>query len=75
MPTPIDIALDTLLIPAELKESDLDLVMDQLLDANLDAADIFFQSSRLESWVLEDGIISEGSYNIEQGVGVRVVCG
>ncbi len=75
MPTPIDIARDTLLVPAELKESDLDLVMDQMLSANLDAADIFFQSSRLESWILEDGIISEGSYNIEQGVGVRVVSG
>ena len=75
MSTAIDIAHDNLLLPAELKESDLDRVMDQLLGAQLDAADLYFQSSRLESWVLEDGIITEGSHNIEQGVGVRAISG
>ena len=28
-----------------------------------------------ESWVLEDGIVKEGSHNIEQGAGVRAVAG
>jgi predicted Zn-dependent protease len=28
-----------------------------------------------ESWVLEDSIIKDGSYNIDQGVGVRAVSG
>ncbi|MGH8399653.1 MAG: metalloprotease TldD, partial [Gammaproteobacteria bacterium] len=28
-----------------------------------------------ESWSLEDGIVKEGSYNIEQGVGVRAISG
>ena len=40
-----------------------------------DFADLYFQSSQHESWVLEDGIIKEGSYNIERGVGVRAVSG
>lgn len=40
-----------------------------------DYADIYFQSSQHESWVLEDGIIKDGSYNIERGVGVRAVSG
>ena len=40
-----------------------------------DFADLYFQSSEHESWVLEDGIIKEGSYNIERGVGVRAVNG
>ena len=31
--------------------------------------------SRLESWVLEDGILKEGSHNIERGAGIRVVSG
>ena len=75
MPNPIDIARDTLLVPAELRETDLERVMDQLLASRIDMADIFFQSSRLESWVLEDGIIREGNHNIEQGVGVRAVSG
>ncbi len=75
MPDPIAIARNTLLAPAELKESDLDRVMEQLLSNQVDMADLYFQASRLESWVLEDGIIKEGNYNIEQGVGVRAISG
>ncbi len=75
MSTPTNIACNTLLAPAELKESDLDRVMDQMLAHSIDSADIYFQSSRLESWVLEDGIIREGAYNIEQGVGIRAMNG
>jgi TldD protein len=45
------------------------------LTAPVDEADIYFQSGRYESWVLEDSLIKEGSHNIEQGAGVRVVSG
>ncbi|WP_462153686.1 metalloprotease TldD [Pseudoalteromonas piscicida] len=38
-------------------------------------ADLYFQSSYHETWVLEDGIVKDGSYNIERGVGVRAVSG
>uniref|UniRef100_UPI0025A5FDC4 PmbA/TldA family metallopeptidase n=2 Tax=Enterobacterales TaxID=91347 RepID=UPI0025A5FDC4 len=38
-------------------------------------ADLYFQSSYHEAWVIEDGIIKDGSYNIDQGVGVRAVSG
>ncbi len=69
------LALDTLLGPAEMTQSDLDRVMDQLLGASIDTADAYFQTSRLESWVLEDGIIRDGNYNIERGVGVRAISG
>lgn len=64
-----------LLAPSGLQEQHIDQVMNQLLSAKVDAADIYFQSSHHESWVLESGIIKEGSYNIEQGAGVRAVCG
>ncbi|MCB1758446.1 MAG: metalloprotease TldD, partial [Gammaproteobacteria bacterium] len=75
MTTMLDIARSTLLAPANLQEQHLDQVLDQLLSSRVDAADLYFQSGRLESWVLEDGIVREGSYNIEQGVGVRAVSG
>jgi TldD protein len=75
MTATLDIARSTLLAPANLQERHLDQVMDQLLSSRVDAADLYFQSGRLESWVLEDGIVREGSYNIEQGVGVRAVSG
>ena len=41
----------------------------------VDYADMYFQSSQHEAWVLEDGIIKNGSYNIERGVGVRAISG
>ena len=75
MPNFIDIARGVLLEPAGLQESDLESVLDQLLSYNIDAADIYFQAGRIESWVLEDGIIKEGAYNIEQGAGIRAISG
>lgn len=46
-----------------------------LSERKLDYADLYFQSSYHEAWVLEDRIIKDGSYNIDQGVGVRAVSG
>jgi TldD protein len=71
----IQIASDTILAPVGLGESDLDRMLGELTGNAVDAADLYFQSSRLESWVLEDGIIKEGSHNIEQGAGIRVISG
>ena len=75
MSEPINIAENDLLAPADLKQSDLTLVMDQLLTTEIDAADLYFQNCRLESWVLENNRIREGAYSIEQGVGARAVSG
>jgi TldD protein len=41
----------------------------------VDYADLYFQYSRYEGWSLEEGIVKSGSFNIEQGVGVRAVAG
>jgi TldD protein len=75
MNDPLALARDSILGPAGLAEADLDRLMGLLMGASLDAADIYFQSSRLESWVLEDGIIKEGNFSIEQGAGLRAVSG
>ena len=64
-----------ILKPAGLSINDIDQVMGHLLSSQIDQADIYFQSSRSESWVLEDGIVKDGNYNIEQGVGLRAVSG
>lgn len=50
-------------------------VLGQLSERRLDYADLYFQSSFHESWVLEDRIIKEGTWNIDQGVGIRAVSG
>ena len=69
------IARNTILAPANIQDSDIENAMGQLLKPGIDLADIYFQHSRLESWVLEDGIIKEGAFSIEKGVGLRAVSG
>ena len=68
-------AENIILKPVGLSVNDIDQVMGQLLSNPIDQADIYFQSSWSESWVLEDGIVKEGSYNIENGVGIRAISG
>jgi TldD protein len=49
--------------------------MYQLAGKNVDYADLYFQSSYSESWLLENGIIKGGSFDIDRGVGVRAISG
>jgi len=69
------LAREALLSPYGLDEADLQQVLDQLMGHSIDNADLYFQLSRHESWMLEDGIVREGHHGIEQGVGVRALSG
>ncbi len=71
----IDFAREAFFAPAGLTEHNMEQVFSHLLTKDTTLADLYFQSARYESWGLEDGIIKSGSYSIEQGVGVRSVCG
>ncbi len=71
----IAIARNSILAPVGLADSDLDRLIGALQSPAIDAADVYFQSSRLQSWVLEDGIIKDGNFHIEQGAGLRAVAG
>ncbi len=68
-------ASDTLLLPNGLDSNRLSHVFGQIMTHQVDYADLYFQYSRSEGWSLEDGIVKIGSFNIEQGVGVRAVSG
>ena len=72
---PLNLARQAILMPAGIQDGDIEKIMSQLLSSPVDAADIYFQSSHSESWVMEGGIIKEGSHSIEQGAGVRAVAG
>ena len=72
---PLQIARQSLLSAAGMDERQIERVLGRILDYKVDSADLYFQLSRHESWGLEDGIVKEGTHNIEQGVGVRAVCG
>ncbi len=64
-----------LLTPGGLSIEQLPSILGELAGPGIDAADLYFQSQISESWVLEDGIVKEGSFNLDQGVGVRAQSG
>lgn len=63
-----------------LNHSDVDVhsinhALDDLMIKGVDYGDLYFQSSAVEFWSMEDGCVREGSLNHSKGVGVRAVSG
>lgn len=75
MQTLLGTAKELLLKPADIDESRLNRLLRSMLSPNVDAADLYFQSSSSESWYLEDSEVKSGSYALDRGVGIRVVSG
>ena len=71
----IALAEAQLLTPYNLTQSDIRGVLDVMGSRQIDYADLYFQYARSEGWSLEEGIVKSGSFNIEEGVGVRAVSG
>ena len=70
------VAQSTLLEPTSLTEQDLSQVMQKLTAVEgCDFADMYFQYSKHETWSLDEGVVKTGSFNIDQGVGLRCVSG
>ncbi len=65
----------SLLSDSHIDDELLSKTLQSMMGRQVDFADLYFQASQHESWVLEDGIVKEGSYNIERGVGVRAISG
>jgi TldD protein len=74
-PTALDLATASLLTPFGIDEPALEQVFALVRAHRADDADLYFQLSRSESWMLEEGQVKSGSFSIDQGVGVRVVSG
>jgi TldD protein len=71
----LNLARRAILAPGGLDDQGLDRTLSLVMDHAIDAADLYFQVSREESWAMEDGIVKEGSASIEEGVGVRAIAG
>jgi TldD protein len=69
------LAKDRLLAPTGMGEAELERVLDNIMQHDVDNADLYFQLSRHESWTLEDGIVKDGRFSVDQGVGVRAISG
>jgi TldD protein len=64
-----------LLAPYGLDEGKLQAALASVFTHQADYADLYFQYTRNESFLLEEGIVKSGSFDIQQGVGVRAVAG
>lgn len=62
-----------LLAPYGITDDYLQDMMDLVLSHRVDYADLFVQSLRRESWLMENGVVNSGSFNIDQGFGLRAV--
>lgn len=61
--------------PAGIEQSDVDKLINRLMGRAIDIGELFFQQQRHESWSLEDGIVKDGGFSVDHGVGVRAVAG
>ena len=71
----LDAAVSALITPYGLDIHALSSVLGSMHSHQVDYADLYFQYARSEGWSLEEGIVKAGSFNIDQGVGVRAVTG
>lgn len=71
----LELAKRAILRPAGLTEGQLEKVLATILTNSVDSAELYFQFASSESWSLEDGIIKDGGYALEHGVGVRALSG
>lgn len=55
--------------------SDIEHSIGTLLVREIDYGEVFIQSTRGESFGLEDGIVKDGSFGVEAGIGVRALAG
>jgi TldD protein len=69
------VAEQLMLTPFGLNEASLARALSTIGEHKVDDADLYFQTTRHESWSLEEGIVKSGSFSIDQGVGVRAVAG
>lgn len=71
----IKLAQKILTEPSNINDVMLEKILNNVLKHSIDYADLYFQNISNESWVLEDGIVKDGGYNIDSGVGIRAISG
>ncbi len=71
----LDEARRVLLDPYQIDESALQRTLAKVFEHRLDFADVYLQYTRSEGWSLEEGLVKSGSFDIEQGFGIRAVQG
>ncbi len=68
-------AQETLLVSKGLEQSHIDTALSLLLGPGVGGGDLYFQKSHQETWALEDGIVKEAGFHVDQGLGIRAISG
>jgi TldD protein len=68
-------AEETLLKSKGISFADLEETVFDLLSREVDYGEVFAQSTRSESFGLEDGIVKDGAFSVDAGIGVRALAG
>ena len=66
---------EAILDTEHLVEKDIINIAESFHSKGIDVADLYFQISRRETWVMDEGKIKGGSFSLDKGVGVRAVSG
>ncbi len=68
-------AQDQILGASDIGIEDLQQTLDSMMSHSIDYGEVYLQSVRSESWGLEDGIVKDGSFSVDAGIGVRALAG
>lgn len=71
----MNLAEQMLLAPEGLLISNIEDTLGSIMLPGMDYADCYFQHASFEGWSLEDNKVKSGSYQIDQGVGIRAISG
>ncbi|CAL4324507.1 metalloprotease TldD [Buchnera aphidicola] len=71
----LELVTESLLTANKIHHQDIFSCLEEICTHSLDYGDFYFQSRMIESWSIENRIIKEGNYHLDQGIGVRVVSG
>ena len=66
---------DQILAQSDLDQTKIEAALGDLMGSSIDYGEVFIQSIRAESWGLEDGIVKDGSFSVDAGIGVRALAG
>ena len=71
----LELAQQQLLEPGAIDRQDIDRIIGHLASGAVDLGELYFQRRVREGWSLEDGSVKGGSWDVDQGVGVRAIAG
>ncbi len=71
----VEQASENILGHSDISQQDIERTLEDMMGNRIDYAEVYLQSVRSESWGLEDGIVKDGSFSVDAGIGVRALSG